>query len=131
MILVDTSVLIDYFKGKENEAVLKLDYILTQNIEFGINNFIFQELLQGSANETEFNKLNMYLSSLNFYNLSGKNSYFKAALINFNCRRKGITVRSTIDLLIVQTAIENNLSLLHKDNDFTNISSVVPELKIY
>jgi predicted nucleic acid-binding protein len=51
--------------------------------------------------------------------------------MNFTCRRAGITIRSTIHLLIAQTAIENNLYLLHKDEDFTNIAKIIPELKIY
>jgi hypothetical protein len=55
MILVDTSVFICYFKGFENEATAKFDKIISENILFGINNYIYQELLQGSANEKEFN----------------------------------------------------------------------------
>jgi predicted nucleic acid-binding protein len=71
MILVDTSVFINYFKGVENESTLKLDKILSENITFGINNFIFQELLQGSSNENEFNTLFKYLTVQTFYSLKG------------------------------------------------------------
>jgi len=52
-------------------------------------------------------------------------------MLNFVCRKSGITVRSTIDLLIAQIAIENNLFLLHSDKDFDFIASVIKELKIY
>ena len=100
MILVDTSVFISYFKGDENETTIKFDEILSKDIEFGINNYIFQELLQGSANEKEFNTLHKYLSVQKFYNLYGKQSYSDASLLYFNCRRQGVTIRSTIDLLI-------------------------------
>jgi predicted nucleic acid-binding protein len=48
-----------------------------------------------------------------------------------NCRKKGITIRSTIDLIIAEIAIENDLYLFHNDNDFTNISKVYKNLKIY
>jgi predicted nucleic acid-binding protein len=48
-----------------------------------------------------------------------------------NCRKKGITVRSAIDLLIAETAIENDLYLFHNDNDYTNISKVYNILKMY
>lgn len=49
----------------------------------------------------------------------------------FVCRRKGITVRSSIDLLIAETAIENDLYLLHNDADYINIAGIFTELKLY
>lgn len=61
----------------------------------------------------------------------GKDSYEQAVLMNFNCRRSGITIRSTIDLLIAWTAIEHDAYLLHNDKDFVNLAKVVPELKLY
>jgi len=132
MILVDTSVLIDFLKGAINGYVSLFDDILDKHIPFGINEFIYQEVLQGSKTITEFNKLKEYFETIPFYYLSEeKKSFEKAAYMNFTCRRAGITIRSTIDLLIAQTAIENNLYLLHKDEDFTNIAKIIPELKIY
>ena len=61
----------------------------------------------------------------------GKESYEQAALLNIRCKQKGIIIRSTIKLLIAETAIENNLYLLHNDNDFINIAAVIKELKLY
>lgn len=132
MVLVDTSVLISYFKGINNNSTEKFQYILSNNIPFGINNFIYQELLQGTASEKDFNKLKEYLDTQRFYELRhGKKSYEEAAKMYFRCRKAGITVRSTIDLLIAQTAIENDLLLLHDDMDFYNIADVIKELKLY
>src|SRR5208283_1751519 len=126
MILVDTSVLIDYLKGKDNQSVRKFEKILADNIPFGINNYIYQEILQGAKDEKEFNTLTEYLDKQIFYELKKDKQSFKAAAeIYIKCRKKGVTVRSTIDLLIVQTAIENKLSLLHNDADFDNISKVI------
>ncbi|MCK4797303.1 MAG: type II toxin-antitoxin system prevent-host-death family antitoxin, partial [Spirochaetes bacterium] len=99
---------------------------IKNNIPFGINDYIYQELLQGSKTEKEFSILNDYLKTQRFYYLLyGRQSYENASLIYFNCRRNGITLRSTIDLLIVETAIENNLKLLHIDNDFYNIGKII------
>ncbi|MDA8272928.1 MAG: PIN domain nuclease [Deltaproteobacteria bacterium] len=132
MILVDTSVLINYFKGINNYKTEKLEEILKNGIIFGINNFIYQEILQGASTEKEFKLLNQYLSSQKFYELNyGTKSYENAAKIYYSCRKKGVTPRSTIDLLIVETAIENNLFLLHDDNDFTEIAFIVGKLKEY
>ncbi|MCK5675345.1 MAG: PIN domain nuclease [Spirochaetales bacterium] len=132
MILIDTSVLIDYLKGKENTATEKFQEILDLSIPFGINSLIFQEVLQGARNEEEYKKLKEYLETLDFYELTkGRSSYEEAAYLNFLCRRVGITVRSTIDLLIAQTAIEHAVPLLHNDSDFNNIAKVIKTLLIY
>ncbi|MDR1287833.1 MAG: hypothetical protein LBK08_09520, partial [Treponema sp.] len=66
-----------------------------------------------------------------FYELKyGKKSYENAAQLNIKCREHGITIRSTIDLIIAETALENNLYILHNDNDYTNMAKVITELKI-
>lgn len=132
MILVDTSVLIDYFAGKANDATYKFEYILDNNILFGINPFIYQEVLQGVKTEKDFDRTKKYLDTQKFYSLKDeKESFASAAKIYFKCRKKGITVNSSIDCLIAQIAIENNLYLLHNDSDFDNIARVVSELKIF
>ena len=131
MVLVDTSVLIGYLQGKENDAVLRFQYILDNNIPFGINYSIYQEVLQGVKTEKDFDKVKKYLDTQRFYSLKKeKESYASAAKIYFKCRKKGITISSTIDCLIAQTAIENNLFLLHNDSDFDDIAKVV-DLKIF
>lgn len=61
----------------------------------------------------------------------GRKSYEMAAELYFKCRKNGIAVRSNIDLLIAQTAIENDLYLLHDDRDFSLIASIEPKLKEY
>lgn len=132
MILVDTSVLIDFFKGKHNPAVAKLENVIAANIPFGITTFIYQEILQGASTEKEFTHLKRYLDTQIFYELrNGRESFASAAKKYCRCRKAGITVNSTIDLLIVQTALENNVALLHNDGDFTNIKKAVPELRIF
>jgi predicted nucleic acid-binding protein len=132
MILVDTSVLIGYFKDREGDPYQKMDHIIDNDIPYGICNYVYQELLQGSRNEQEFNLLKEYLNTLPFYELrQGKLSFANAALIYINCRKKGITIDSTIDLMIAEIALENNLYVLHDDNDFLYISKVYKDLKIY
>jgi len=132
MILIDTSILIGYFKGLKGESYDKLDILIDQNIPIGICNHVYQEVLQGAKTEKEFNLLKEYLNTLEVYDLRyGKKSYENAALLYFNCRKAGITPRSTIDLIIAQTAIDNNLLLFHNDNDFVQISHINSELKLF
>lgn len=132
MVLVDTSVLIGYLKNHISPAITKFETILEFNLPFGITDHIYQELLQGTKTEKEFFKLKEYLDTFTFYSiLSGHDGYSSAARIYFECRRNGVTVRSTIDCLIAQTAIENRLRLLHDDRDFTEIASRFPDLLIF
>jgi len=132
MILADTSVLIGYFKNATGIPYEKLDFIIDNDIPYGICNYVFQELLQGAKNEKEFNLLKEYLDTLPIYDLlHDKLSFEKAALMYMLCRKKGITIASTMDLIIAEIAIENNLFLLHDDADFTNIAKVNKNLMIY
>lgn len=131
MILVDTSVLIDLFKGNRNVAVDNLREIINQQIPFGITSVIYQEILQGAKNEKEYTTLNRYLSSQRFFHPQNPvDSYAAAARIFYTCRKKGITIRSTIDCLIAQIALEHELLLLHNDKDFTVMAPLIG-LRIY
>jgi hypothetical protein len=104
---------------------------LQQGIPFGINSFIYQEVLQGAKSEKEYRLLKKYLETQRFYYPKDPvESFARAARIYFDCRRKGVTIRSTIDCIIAQTAIEHDLFLLHNDSDYDAMASVIP-LKIY
>lgn len=132
MILVDTSVLIDFLRNRQTGQTKLFDDLLEKKLPWGINEYVYQEVLQGARDVREFERLKEYLETLPFYFLKlGKVSFEKAALMNVRCRGSGVTVRSTIDLLIVQTAIENDLALLHSDSDFDNIGRVIGELRQY
>jgi predicted nucleic acid-binding protein len=131
MILVDTSVLIQFFKGTSGEGAKRFGLVLQREIPFGINSLIFQEVLQGAGSEKEYLILKKYLETQRFYHLKDPvDSFARAAKIYLDCRKKGITIRSTIDCLIAQTALENDLILLHEDSDFDLMAKIIP-LKIY
>ncbi len=124
MILVDTSVLIAYLKGQKTRKTDLLDAILSRDIPFGISVHTYQEVLQGARDEREYKRLREYLDSQVIYHLpEGREIYEKAARLFFDLRRKGITVRGSIDVHIALIAIENNLMLLHDDHDFDLIAS--------
>ena len=127
MILVDTSILIHFFKGVESESSRKFKMVLQRGIPFGINSLIFQEVLQGAGSEREYLTLKKYLETQRFYHPREPiDSFAKAAKIYLDCRKKGITIRSSIDCLIAQTALENDLFLLHEDSDFDLMAKVIP-----
>jgi len=130
MYLVDTSVWVDYIKGTNSPAVEFLDTLLLTPMIVGITDLIFMEILQGAKSEAGFEKLQRYFSTQQFYRFDDpQSSYEAAALMFFNCRRRGITVRSSIDCLIAQCTLENELILLHHDKDFQRLEKVVPQLR--
>jgi predicted nucleic acid-binding protein len=89
-------------------------------------------LLQGSKSKKEFAKLKEYLSCQKIYKIKDELKSFEAAsLLYLKCRKNGIKIRSTINTIIAEIAIENNLYLLHNDNDFINIAKIEHDLMIY
>jgi predicted nucleic acid-binding protein len=131
VILVDTSVLVNYLKGNETPKTRVFDAILDQGLLYGISPYTYQELLQGAKDEREFKLLKEYLDTQNIYFLPQTiETYATASRIYFDLRRKGITLRGTIDVLIALTALHYGLSLLHDDKDFDVMASVIKSLRI-
>ncbi|CAK0739122.1 hypothetical protein CCP3SC1_1120008 [Gammaproteobacteria bacterium] len=94
--------------------------------EVGLSTIILQEILQGTADERYFAKYLEYFEALPIY--LPKNpiqSAINAARLYFDCRRRGITIRSSNDCLIALTTVEHDLILLHSDADFQRIASVL------
>src|SRR6184192_1143509 len=106
MVLVDTSVWIDFLKGASNKAVERLKNFLSANSPVGITSMIYQEILQGADSEQRLTQFEDYFGSQHFYHPRDPiKSYGEAAQIYFHCRRQGVTIRSTVDCLIAQIAI--------------------------
>lgn len=117
MIFVDSSVLIDYFNGKENWQVEKFDKILGEEI-IVIGDYVLVEVLQGFRNDKDYETAKNVLNSFPCFNICGEEIAIKSAN-NFRIlRKKGITIRKTIDIIIGTFCIENELILLHNDKDF-------------
>lgn len=130
MYLVDTSVWIDFLRGNPTSAVELLRRLLGEGASVGITSMIYQEILQGAESEVRFQQFANYFSSQRFYHPRDPiRSYAEAAQLYFRCRRAGFTLRSTIDCLIAQIALEHDLYLLHSDRDFQQMATVIPVLK--
>jgi len=117
LILVDSSVWIDYFKGTITAQTEKLDRLLGHE-PLAIGDLILTEVLQGFAGEREFNQARRMLISLMVVELGGQEIAIQAAK-NFRALRKlGVTARKTIDTVIATRCIESRYDLLHSDRDF-------------
>ena len=125
MILVDTTVWVDFLNNKKNEKVKKLADLLKNKSDVYITDIILTEILQGIKNDKEYEDIKDVILSLKFVHAEEYRTYVHAADIFRLCRKKGITIRKTIDCLIAAIVIENNLTLLHNDNDFDNIARCI------
>ena len=117
MILVDTSVWIDYFNGKENLHTDTLDRALVDGT-VAIGDLIFLEILQGFRKDNEFRKAKTTLLTLDQYEMFNSEMALKCAENYRALRKKGITIRRTTEVIIATFCIDNKLPLLFSDKDF-------------
>jgi len=117
MIVVDSSVWIDYFTGKNTPAARKLDSLLGEE-PVAIGDLMLTEVLQGFRADKDFRKAKELLMSLIIVNMLDTTIALKSAENFRTLRKKGITIRKTIDTIIATYCIENKLPLLHSDKDF-------------
>ncbi len=117
MIVADTSVWIDYFRGVAAPHTDLLDRALSES-RIIIRDLILAELLQGFSSEREFQIAKQLMDGLEYRDFVGRDMAMAAAQNYRALRRQGITVRKTIDVLIATFCIENGFGLIHNDRDF-------------
>jgi predicted nucleic acid-binding protein len=132
MVLVDTSVWIDYLRGARSAHVGMLDALLEGEDVVGIAPVILQEILQGADSPQRFEKWRREFAGLMCYMpLDPMDSYVEAARLFASCRRAGKSPRSSNDCLIARIAVEHDLLLLENDRDFDAIASVEKKLRLF
>lgn len=117
MILVDSSVWIDYFRGAKNLQTDALDGLLASE-PVAVGDLMLAEVLQGFGSERDFNRAKAVLTNLEQVHIGGTELAVQAARNLRMLRGLGVTVRKTIDVLIATRCIEDDLLLLHSDRDF-------------
>lgn len=117
MIMVDSSVWINYFNGVDTWQTDLLDRFLPE-VPVLMGDLILTEVLQGFKNDQDFEKAKNALDILLFYQIGGHSVAVESAQNYRILRKKGITIRKTIDIIIGTFCILQNFSLLHDDKDF-------------
>jgi predicted nucleic acid-binding protein len=117
VILVDTSVWISYFNDVKCVECDVLDRALEEGVA-AIGDVIFLEILQGFRSDKDYKNTKTQLLKLDQYELFGLHMVEKCASNYRQLRKKGITIRSTTDVIIATFCIENKLPLLFSDRDF-------------
>lgn len=117
MVIVDSSVWIDYFNGRDTAQTNKLDDLLSSEA-VGLGDLILVEVLQGFREDKDYQIAKQLLTSLTVFNLLGSDIAVKSVNHFRSLRKRGVTVRKTADVVIATFCIENNYPLLFSDKDF-------------
>ena len=132
MILVDTSVWIDYLNGVQSTHTDSLDSGIIEGI-IAMGDLIFLEILQGIRDDREYRTTKQTLLTLDRVEMFGHGMPEKCAENYRALRKKGITIRKTTDVIIATFCIERRMPLLFTDRDFIpfadhlGLLSVLPE----
>jgi predicted nucleic acid-binding protein len=120
MVLIDTTVWIDFFAGRQLPHVATLERLIVHREDICICGIILTEVLQGIRQKSEFRKTRELFNTMIFLPMP-HSVFLGAAEIYRTLRRKGITIRNSVDCMIASVAIENDTMLLHNDRDFIPI----------
>ncbi len=117
MIIVDSSVWIDYFNGKPTPQTNTLDSLLGAE-PLALGDIILTEVLQGFTNDLDFKRAKKLFSGFVLFEMLGEKNAIKSAENYRHLRKQGITIRKTLDCVIATFCIEHKHALLFQDKDF-------------
>ena len=120
MVLVDTTVWIDFFTGKATPQVNILELLISEGQDICVCGLVLTEVLQGVREEKQYKKIKTHFENLLFLPMT-QAMHVHSAEIYRSLRKKGITIRKPIDCMIASVAIAHDVKLLHNDRDFIPI----------
>ena len=130
MIVVDTTVWIDFFNGAGTPEDHHLNTLISEERAIALIDVIFFEILQGIRNDTAYERTRTLLMHYPILRMDGLSFFEQAAMIYRTCRQRGFTIRSTVDCLIASVCLTHDVALFQKDADFGRIAGVT-SLKIH
>ena len=116
--------MIEFLNNTGTPTDRTVEQLIASNVDVALAQITLTEILQGIKDDREHQAVKASLLAFPCLPLKGTESYLSAAELYRSCRKRGITIRSTVDLLIAQTAMECNAQLLHNDYDFDAIADV-------
>jgi len=121
MVLVDTTVWIDFFADRSEPRVTALQELIENEEDLCLCGVILAEVLQGIRSDADYIKTKDYFADLIFLPM-GQATFMRAAELYRSLRKRGVTIRKPIDCMIATIAIEHDIRLLHNDRDFDFIA---------
>lgn len=124
MIVVDTSVWIDFFAGRPTPQVAYLTTSLEDgDQELALTDIILTEILQGLGTDRDVRRVDDHMSTFEVLRLRDLADFRRAAALYRSARRRGVTIRRTSDCLIAAVCVRDQLPLLHADVDFDRLAA--------
>ena len=124
MLMVDSSVWVDLLRDATGAKAARFRQVADKR-DVVLSRLTEMELLQGARDEREWELLAGHLAGQEYLERV-ESTWREAARIYFELRRRGVTLRSTIDCCLAQTAVEHGALMLHRDRDFEHIARIRP-----
>ena len=124
MIVVDTAIWIDFLEARGTPQHLHLRALIQHGAPLVLTDVVYCEVLQGILEDREFREIQAVLQGYPILRVRGLDTFEHAAQIYRACRRRGLTIRRTLDCLIAATCIEAGAELYQNDRDFETIARV-------
>ena len=125
MMTVDSSVWIDFFRNRDTPQTAALGALLEDNADqLVVLDLVLMEVLRGFAHDREWHLARQAFASIPLATAGGEAVALRAADLYRQQRRKGITIRSAIDLMVAAWCLEHGCALLHADRDFDGIEGL-------
>jgi len=124
LILIDASAFIEFLNRTGSREDTLIEQLILNNEDIVLADVTLTEILQGIKTDREYREVKASLLTFPILTLKNPESYIAAADLFRKCRKRGLTIRSTVDLLIAQIALEYGATLLHNDRDFEAIAQV-------
>jgi predicted nucleic acid-binding protein len=126
MILVDTSVWIDYFNGHASNEAERLHKAIADNEAICLPDIVCMEILLGIKTEAQAKRISRLLEAFERVAELASEDYLQAAHLYRQCRARSYTIRSSVDCIIAQLCLRDDYELLSKDRDFRAIAACSP-----
>ena len=124
-LLVDSTVFIDFFRGRETAQTSRLEQCFQNGDDICYCGFVLLEVLQGIRDEKELAVVKRQFENL-IYLEDDRSTFELGATIYRELRRKGITIRNSIDCLIAAIVIQHGVNFLENDRDYKFIDEHYP-----
>lgn len=130
MIVVDTTVWIDFFNGLDAPHVDELAGLIDEDAGAALTDVVLTEVLQGIRSDKDYRLVDERLAAFDILRLDGLDDFRRAAALYRDARRQGITIRRTLDCLIATVCVRESVPILHNDSDF-DLLARCSELQIH
>jgi predicted nucleic acid-binding protein len=126
VIVVDTTVWVDFFRGRDDPHVAELTGLIEDDVGVALTDIVLTEVLQGVRSGKEASRVEKRLRAFDILRLSDLKDFTRAAELYRLARSKGFTIRRTLDCLIASVCVREQTPILHNDADFDRLAVASP-----